>query len=194
MKVKQTRMKYKAVEQFLKRLTEVTRLSINKIINGLSKATTIISVLMMVLLAITLFTGVITRYVFSFSVPELELFRDFALIWLVLLGSAIAVREKQHLDIDIFSEYLSERLNKIRLMIVYVLTLLGIVILLFIGFAAFKAGLNRLELVPIRFLSSQPSLIYYYSAFLIGSFMMLIFHLENMKDFFPKMNNKDVNK
>jgi len=173
---------------------EVTRLSINKILNGLSKATTIISVLMMVLLSVTLFTGVITRYVFSFSVPELELFRDFALIWLVLLGSAIAVRDKQHLDIDIFSEYLSERLNNIRLMIVYVLTLLGIVILLFIGFAAFKAGLNRLELVPIRFLSSQPSLIYYYSAFLIGSLMMLIFHLENMKDFFPKINNKDVNK
>src|SRR5699024_5902583 len=154
---------------------EVTRLSINKILNGLSKATTIISVLMMVLLSVTLFT-------------------DFALIWFVLVGSAIAVRDKQHLDIDIFSEYLSERLNNIRLMIVYVLTLLGIVILLFIGFAAFKAGLNRLELVPIRFLSSQPSLIYYYSAFLIGSLMMLIFHLENMKDFFPKINNKDVNK
>lgn len=168
-------------------------MSVKKILNGLSKATTIISVVMMVLLALTLFTGVVTRYVFSFSVPELEAFRNFALIWLVFLGSAIAVREKQHLDIDIFTEYLSERLNNMRLKIVYALTLLGIVILLFIGFAAFEAGLNRLELVPIRFLPSQPSLIYYYSSFLIGSILMLIFHLENIKELFPK-TNKDVDK
>ena len=173
---------------------EVTRLSINKVFNGLSKATTILSVLMMVLLSIVLFIGVITRYVFSFSVPELEVFRNFALIWLVLLGSAIAVREKQHLDIDIFSEFLSERLNNIRLKIVYALTLFGIVILIFIGYAAFEAGLNRLELVPIRFLSSPPTMIYIYSAFLIGSLMMLIFHLENIKELFPKNKNKDVNK
>jgi len=171
----------------------VTRLSIKNILNGISKITTIISVLMMVLLAVTLFTGVVTRYIFSFSIPELEPIRNFSLIWLVFLGSAIAVREKQHLDIDIFSEYLSERLNNIRLKLVYALTLLGILILIFIGFAAFEAGLDRLELVPIRFLPSQPSLIYYYSSFLIGSLLMLLFHLGDIKELFSK-TNKEVNK
>ncbi|MFD1415798.1 TRAP transporter small permease [Oceanobacillus jeddahense] len=154
----------------------------SKIIQGLTKVADVFSVLMMILLAVTLFIGVLTRYVFSFSIPELEVVRNFCLIWMVFIGSALAVKEKLHLDIDIFSDYLSERLNSWRIRIVYLLTFFGIGILIFIGVAAFESGLNRMELVPIRFLSEQPSLVYYYSSFLVGSVLMLLFHLLNIRD------------
>ncbi|MFA1820029.1 TRAP transporter small permease [Virgibacillus oceani] len=159
---------------------------IKKVITAITKVATIISVFMMILLAVTLFVGVITRYVFSISIPELEVIRNFSLIWMVFIGSALAVKEKQHLDIDIFSEYISKRLNKLRLKLVHLITLIGIVILIFIGIAAFQSGLNRVELVPIRFLSNQPSLIYYYSSFLVGSILMLLFHLMNIRELFGR--------
>ncbi|WP_040977886.1 TRAP transporter small permease [Oceanobacillus jeddahense] len=159
---------------------------LKKVIQGMTRAATIFSVIMMILLALTLFIGVLTRYVFSISIPELEVIRNFSLIWMIFIGSALAVKEKMHLDIDIFSEYISEKLNRWRIRLVYLLSLFGIGVLIFIGMEAFEAGLNRVELVPVRFLSEQPSLIYYYSSFLVGSVFMLLFHLVNVKDLFGR--------
>lgn len=163
-----------------------------KVSSVLLRSVSLIGMFMLVLISVTLFTGVVTRYVFSYSIPELEVLRKFSLLWLVFLGSAIAVKEKAHLEIDILSDYLSERGTKIRDIIVYFLTLVGIVILVFIGVAAFKSGLVRSELVSIRFLSSQPSLIYYYSAFLVGSILMVYFHLLNARGLFFKKHKKEV--
>lgn len=163
-----------------------------KISSVLLRSVSLIGMFMLVLISVTLFTGVITRYVFSYSIPELEVLRKFSLLWLVFLGSALAVKEKAHLEIDILSDYLSERGAKIRDILVYFLTLVGIVILVFIGVAAFKSGLARSELVSIRFLSSQPSLIYYYSAFLVGSILMVYFHLLNARSLFFKKHKKEV--
>ncbi|WP_208587713.1 TRAP transporter small permease [Gracilibacillus suaedae] len=145
-----------------------------------------ISIVMMILLSVTLFVGVLSRYIFSYSIPELEVIRKFSLMWLVFIGSALAVKEKMHLEIDILSDYISKKINRIRLMVVFALSLFGIGILIFIGIAAFEAGLNRTELVPIRGLSSQPTLIYYYSAFLVGSLLMLYFHLMNSRELFTR--------
>lgn len=165
---------------------------LEKFNSTLYKSVSSVGIFMLVLISVTLFTGVITRYVFSYSIPELEVLRKFSLMWLVFMGSAIAVKEKAHLEIDILSDYLSETAAKIRNIVVYFLTLLGMVILLFIGIAAFKSGLARSELVSIRFLSSQPSLIYYYSAFLVGSVFMIYFHLLNAKFLVSKKDEKEV--
>ncbi|SDN87035.1 TRAP transporter small permease [Alkalicoccus daliensis] len=164
-----------------------------KINATLKYVTESINVITMITLTLALFTGVIARYVFSYSIPEIEVIRKFCIMWLVFMGSAIAIKEKQHLEIDIFTEYLSKRLAKIKEVIVYILTLAGVIILLFIGLAAFDAGLNRTELVSISFLPFRPSLTYYYSAFLIGSIFMLYFHLLNFKDIWRDGPN-EVNK
>ena len=146
-----------------------------------------------VILAVALFVGVLARYVFSYSIPEIEVVRKFAIMWLVFLGSAIAVREDLHLKIDILTEYLSERGKRIKTVVVYFLNTVGIIILILVGNAALKASLNRREMVFIRFLSSPPSLAYYYSAFLVGSVFMLYYHLLNAKDLATNLR-KEVDK
>ncbi|WP_153722979.1 TRAP transporter small permease [Sporosarcina cascadiensis] len=151
-----------------------------------------ISIIAIFLLALSLFTGVLARYVFLVSIPEIEPIRKFCIMWLVFMGSALAIKDKEHLEIDIFTEYLSDRVAKVRDIIVYVLTFAAVIILLFIGIAAFKAGLTRKELVPIRFLSERPSLTYYYSAFLVGTIFMVYFQVLNLKQFFRK-GTKEVN-
>lgn len=145
-----------------------------------------ISMIALILLTLALFTGVMSRYVFSVSIPEIEVIRKFAIMWLVFMGAAIAVKENLHLEIDIFTEYLSETNVKIKSIVVHLLTLIAIIILILVGIAAFKAGVNRTELVSIRFLSSPPTLIYYYSAFLVGSIFMLYFHLVQIAEVFGK--------
>ncbi|MCR6104907.1 TRAP transporter small permease subunit [Salipaludibacillus agaradhaerens] len=156
----------------------------------ISKVASAISIAMLITLALSLFIGVIARYVFSYSIPEIEVVRKFSVMWLVFMGSAIAVKEKLHLEIDILSDYMSDSHVRIKNMIVYVLVLFAISILIFIGVAAFNSGLSRSELVSIRFLSSPPSLIYYYSAFLVGSLFMLYFHLEQFKNVFSRKGVK----
>ncbi|GAE31817.1 TRAP transporter small permease [Alkalihalobacillus hemicellulosilyticus] len=161
-----------------------------KLSSIITKAAGAISIVMLITLTLSLFTGVLARYVFSYSIPEIEVVRKFSIMWLVFMGSALAVKEKLHLEIDILSDYMSENKIRIKNIIVYVLTLIGIVILILVGIAAFRSGLMRTELVSIRFLSSPPSLIYYYSAFLVGSIFMLYFHLANLKDLFKRKEVK----
>ncbi|TSB47304.1 TRAP transporter small permease [Alkalicoccobacillus porphyridii] len=147
----------------------------------------VIGVLSIIALALALFSGVIARYVFSISIPEIEVVRKLCVTWLVFIGSALAIKDKQHLEVDIFSEYMSKASARIKDIVVWALTLFAVVILLFIGIAAFQAGLDRRELVPISFLSFRPSLTYYYAALLFGAIFMLYFHLLNAKKVFSKV-------
>ncbi|MDT8858913.1 TRAP transporter small permease subunit [Alkalihalobacillus sp. MEB130] len=166
---------------------------VRKVHSAITKIAESISIVTLILLAVALFAGVIARYVFSYSIPEIEVIRKFSIMWLVFMGSAIALKEKVHLEIDIFSDYLSKNAIKIKNMIVYILVLFSLIILVFVGIAAFESGLNRRELVSIRFLTSPPSLIYYYSAFLVGVLFMLYFHLASAKELFMK-ERKEVKK
>lgn len=110
---------------------------------------------------------------------------------MVFLGSAVAVKEKAHLDIDIFSEYMSEKVARVKDQIVYLLILIAIIILVIVGIESWSVGMTRRELTTIRFLDSSPSLLYYYSSILIGSILMLYFHLRFFKDRFLKRGRDD---
>lgn len=164
---------------------------INKFITTITES---ISVITLAVLALALFVGVVARYVFHTSIPEIDVIRKFCIMWLVFTGSALAVKEKTHLEIDIFTEYLNKRMRIIKSIIVYVLTLTGIVLLIIVGYEALKAGANRKELISIRFLTSQPTLTYYYSAFFVGSIMMLYYHVLNIKDVFREINAPEKQK
>ncbi|SDI79778.1 TRAP transporter small permease [Alteribacillus bidgolensis] len=165
----------------------------SKVNRGIKNIVESFNAFTLVLLAVTLFVSVVARYVFSASIPETEVIRKFCIAWLVFMGSAIAVKEKHHLEIDIFTEYLSARLVRIKNIIVYVLMLTAILILVFVGVAAFNAGINRTEMVSIRFLSDPPSLAYYYTAVLVGSIFMLYFHIVNARKLLELPSN-EVNK
>jgi len=162
-----------------------------KLSDILIKTAQIISISMMIILTLSLFIGVIARYVFNISIPELQVIRNFSIFWLVFTGSALAIKEKAHLEIDIFSDYMSKKAIILKNRIVYILVLAAIIILIVIGIEAWQVGLSRRELVSVRFLESQPNLIYYYSSILIGSIFMLFFHLQLFKETFFKKRSAD---
>lgn len=136
----------------------------------------------LILLSMTIFLSVIARYAFQYSIPEFTILQKFAIVWLVFLGAAVALREDEHLKIDIFSDYLPERFVKLKSILIDIILLFTIIFLIFVGIQSFKVGFTRRELIPIRFISNRISLAYYNSAFLVGVILMFIFHLRNLKD------------
>jgi TRAP-type C4-dicarboxylate transport system permease small subunit len=59
------------------------------------------AILLFVYMVGAIFTQVIGRYVFNFSIAGAEETATFAQIWLVLLGAGIAMRRNQHVGIDV---------------------------------------------------------------------------------------------
>lgn len=177
-----------------KNQTEWVENNMKKLINRIQNIIESFNALLLLLLSLTLFISVVARYIFGFPIPEITIIQKFSVAWLVFMGSSIAIKEKQHLEIDIFSEYLSPKHVKVKNIIVYILTLIAIVFLLFVGISAWKAGFKRTELIPVRFLSTRFSLGYYYSSILIGSFFMFVFHLMNSKELFLSKGQEESKK
>lgn len=140
---------------------------------------TIIKIIMglLILLSLTLFFQVLMRYVFRISVPQLLISLRFSTAWIVFLGSAIAIKEGKHLQVDILSDILPKRFIKIRDLIVNIIVLLVLFTLIPIGVYAWQNGFARTELITRRI-----SYGYYYSSLLVGLVFMIYFQLIRLKN------------
>ncbi len=132
------------------------------------------------LLSLTIFVAVVARYVFKFPIPEVNIVQNFSLVWLIMLGAGIALKHKEHLDIDIIGPYLSEKAAAVRYFLIDIIVLLAVLLLVVVGYKAFLAGFTRSELTPIRFLDHRITLVYFNSAFLFGALTMLIYQVVNV--------------
>ncbi len=141
------------------------------------------------LLSFTIFVAVVARYVFKFPLPEVNIVQNFSLVWLIMLGSGIALKNKEHLDIDILGPYLSERSNAIREFLIDVIVMLAVILLLAVGYKSFLAGFSRTELTPIRFLDHRITMVYFNSAFFFGAITMFIYQGINVLKTFKKVTN-----
>ncbi len=164
-----------------------------KAIDRLESTLYIVLCIFQFLLSFTIFVAVVARYVFGFPLPEVNIVQNFSLVWLIMLGSGIALKNKEHLDIDILGPYLSERSNAIRAFLIDVVVLLAIILLLAVGYKSFLAGFSRTELTPIRFLDHRITLVYFNSAFLFGAITMFIYQAINVFKTFTQIKNMQGN-
>jgi len=81
--------------------------------------------LMMVVMFLLVFTNVVTRYCFGFSIATAEEISTFLMIWITYLGAGLALREGRHASIDLFQDLLGDRAKKL------IRILLGIVLIIF---------------------------------------------------------------
>lgn len=158
-----------------------------RIIDKLENILYVVLCIFQFLLSFTIFVAVVARYVFHFPLPEVNIVQNFSLVWLIMLGSGIALKHKEHLDIDILGLYLSERANVIRGFFIDVIVALAIIVLLAAGYKSFLAGFSRTELTPIRFLDHRISMVYFNSAFLFGAITMFIYQAINLVKMFKKI-------
>lgn len=137
---------------------------------------------LMALLSVAIFTTVLARYVFRASIPELVVLTRLCIAWLVFLGGALAVRNDDHLAIDIFGPYLSPRANRYRRIVLDALVTFAIVLFVVVGYRAFIVGLSRVERIRLLVTGKQISLAYFNTAFVVGAVLMFAFQVLNLID------------
>ncbi|WP_404454914.1 TRAP transporter small permease [Oceanobacillus kapialis] len=78
-------------------------MKINKLLSNLEEYVAVLSLLVASLLV---FLQVVLRYVFNISLVWSEEVSRYIIIWFILIGSSIAVREKAHATVDAVVAYL----------------------------------------------------------------------------------------
>lgn len=94
---------------------ELTLVRVNAFIIGL----------MMIVMFVLVFTNVVTRYCFGFSIATAEEISTFLMIWVTYLGAGLALREGRHASIDFFQDLLGPKVKQL------IRTVLGIVLVIF---------------------------------------------------------------
>ena len=62
---------------------------------------------MMTVMVALVFTNVVTRYVFGFSVTWAEEFSQYLLVWIAFVGAGLALREGRHVAVEMVQDMLS---------------------------------------------------------------------------------------
>ena len=137
--------------------------------------------ILLIILSLSVFISVLTRYIFKIAIPELIIIQKFSLSWLVFLGAAEAVKESQHLSIDMFSKFLSVKNRYIKQIIIDIFLFIAIIIFFMAGGEAFLISFRRKELIPIRFIKHYVNLTYFNMPFFIAGILMIFFQISNFR-------------
>jgi len=105
----------------------------------------LVGALMIAMFALV-FTNVVTRYGFGFSLSWSEEIARFLMIWVTFLGAGLALREGRHVAIELLQDRLPEASRRLLRTAIAALILVFLAVLVVLGakFAAF--GWNKVTL------------------------------------------------
>lgn len=138
----------------------------------MTKILTVISSVLLFIMTASIFTQVLTRYVFHISIPVLQFLIAFSMSWLTMLGSAVALEKKEHFAINIFSGSQPNLFIKVVSLLREAFILTAILSLIASGYHFALMGLHKEN--P----SSGLSEIYTFSSVLVGSLAMLYYYVK----------------
>ena len=110
------------------------------------RGNTFIIGLMMIIMFFLVFTNVVTRYCFGFSIATAEEVSTFLMIWVTYFGAGLALREGRHASIDIFQDLFSPRVRTIIRILLGVMLIVFFALLCWYGarFAHFGWGVETI--------------------------------------------------
>jgi TRAP-type C4-dicarboxylate transport system permease small subunit len=137
---------------------------------GLEKS----AALMCLVLLACLFVEVLTRYVFFTSIPEIQYIVPFCFLWMVMFGTAIAVRKGTHFEVDFIQKLLGGRAQKFHRYAMLMIVAIGGLIIAW----------SSISFVELGLLKKNPStgirMIYIYASLLIGGLLIALMALEQL--------------
>jgi TRAP-type transport system small permease protein len=83
-----------------------------RVLNAGQKSLEALLVLLTIIMVIMVFFQVVFRYVFFLSLSWSEEFSTFIFVWIVLLGSAVGIRRREHLGINTIVQHFSRRVER----------------------------------------------------------------------------------
>ncbi|MBP1932251.1 TRAP transporter small permease [Ammoniphilus resinae] len=115
---------------------------------------------------------VLFRYVFAYSAPWTEEIARFMFIYLTFVGSAVCMKEKTHITIEVLIEVLPKWLRSTTLILVQLLTMWFLVVVL-IG--SWQMVLSSTEVRSASLIWLNYSYVYF--ALFFGAVLMLIYSI-----------------
>jgi C4-dicarboxylate transporter DctQ subunit len=128
-------------------------------------------------------TEVVLRYGFKQSLIFTEELSRYLMVWIVFLGSALAVRDGAHIRINFLIKRFNQRNQKWLRLLAHILTL---VFLMFVAIEGIKILPRQLYQMCITI---NISIFYFYLAIPVGSILMIIFLLPTFKDILKEKNS-----
>ncbi|HSD51581.1 MAG TPA: TRAP transporter small permease [Candidatus Methylomirabilis sp.] len=90
--------------------------------------------LMMAVMATLVFTNVITRYLFNFSIIWAEEVSQYLMVWIAFLGAGLALRQGRHVAVEMFQERLRPPLGRALRAAIAGMILVFLAVLTVLGF------------------------------------------------------------
>lgn len=139
-----------------------------KFVEGANLLLKYIVSVMFIALAVLVFFQVITRFVIDYPLAWSEEISKYLMIYIVFFGSALAVKDRQHIAIDFLTEIVSPA-NKRKLNgLILIICSIFFVILTYFGFVLTFTVLDQAT-PTLRF-----SIAWAYAAIPVGSLFMLL--------------------
>lgn len=131
-----------------------------------------IAIIIGVAFIVTIVTSeVVLRYVFKHSLIFTEELSRYLMVWIVFLGSALAIRDEAHIRINILVKRLNPTLRKAAHLLAYGLVLFFLLIVAVEGFRVLPSQLQQMcTTIDI-------SLFYFYLAIPAGCLLMVVYLL-----------------
>jgi len=151
----------------------------DKLLNGVRKVLYSFSVAGMIIMLVTIFAQVVSRYMFNYTPEWSEELSRFLFVWVVFLGSALIMGESGHLAVEFMPNLLKgKKSGKILTMIIILFSYLFIAIL-------FTQGLKMTTTMTFQ---KSPgldiSMSYVYSIIPLSSVLMLLYLIKDTIELF----------
>lgn len=140
----------------------------SRLLGFIRKINDVSVVLLFIAMTITVLIQVFFRYVMQSPLRWTEEASRYLMIWLVLLGSGIAMRNKAHLQVDVLTSALPQKPKMFFNVIVSILTITFLLIMTYFGFKV--AMKTMLQTSP----AMQLPMALIYAAFPAGGVLMIL--------------------
>ncbi len=120
-------------------------------------------------------TEVVMRYMFKHSLIFTEELSRYLMVWIVFLGSALAIRDKAHIRINVLVKRLNPKLRKATHLIAYGLILIFLAVVTIEGIRILPSQLRQMCI------TIDVSLFYFYLAIPVGAVLMIVYLLPAIK-------------
>jgi TRAP-type C4-dicarboxylate transport system permease small subunit len=127
----------------------------------------------MLAMVVIIFAQVVARYALSNSLSWSEELGRYIFVWMTFIGSAIAVRNKLHVALDMFVVRLPRSLQKLCLMISYVSMMIFTGVVIYGGYKFVLKGSNQISA------ALQLPMHYVYLVLPIGGGLIFFYLLKN---------------
>lgn len=144
--------------------------------HGFLRTLEILLMLMVAVLTLTVLWGVFTRFVLGHQVEYTDELARVLLVWVSMIGGALAFGEKAHLGVDYFVNKMHPEARKTLALIVQVVILLLAVIVFLAGGWNLAMGQMAQQLPTMPWMSRGMV----YMAVPVGGLFIVLFAVENM--------------